>query len=79
MSWLDSLAHAFLGSPEDFQERSTEFPSMDEQIAAIRRTQALDRPWRPAAVNEALGVPSILSAVSLISGVAGSLSLEGYN
>jgi HK97 family phage portal protein len=77
MTLLQSIARAFLGSPEDFQERS-EFPGMEEQIDAIRRTQAAERPWRPAAVNEALGVPSILSAVSLISGVAGSLSMEGF-
>jgi HK97 family phage portal protein len=77
MAFLETLARAFLGNPEDFQERS-EFPGMEEQIAAIRRTQALAPPWRPTAVNEALGVPSILSAVSLISGVAGSLSMEGF-
>jgi HK97 family phage portal protein len=77
MAFLETLARAFLGNPEDFQERS-EFPGMDEQIAAIRRTQYAERPWRPAAVSEALGVPSILSAVSLISGVAGSLSMEGF-
>ncbi len=78
MSILSSMARAFLGSPEDFQQRSMEYPPLETQIATLRRTQGQERPWRPAAVNEALGVPSILSAVSLISGVAGSLSMEGF-
>jgi HK97 family phage portal protein len=55
---------------------ASEFPSMDAQIAAIRNSQV--RAWRPASVNEALGVPSILGAVSLIANTMGTFSLEAY-
>jgi len=36
------------------------------------------RPWRPASAREALGVPAIFRAVSLIAGVTGALSLDVY-
>jgi HK97 family phage portal protein len=75
MSWLTDLGRLFV--PEPVQTRS-EFPGFDEQLAAIRNAQAQPRPWRLASVQEALGVPAILSAVSLISGVAGSLSMEAF-
>lgn len=76
MSWLDSLARAFV--PQPMQEREADLTAFADQLAAIRRGQNAARPWRQAGVNEALGVPAILSAVSLISGVAGSLSMEAF-
>lgn len=77
MSWLDTLARAFV--PQPMQEREiSDLSNFEDQLAAIRRGQNQARPWRQASVNEALGVPAILSAVSLISGVAGSLSMEAF-
>ena len=76
---LTTLARLFVPQPEDFQTRSiSDYPAFADQLAAIRSSQAQARPWRPAGVNEALGVPSILSAVSLIAGTVGRLSMEAY-
>lgn len=76
---LTTLARWFVPQPEDYQSRSIDdYTAFADQLAAIRSSQAQARPWRPAGVNEALGVPSILSAVSLIAGTVGRLSLEAY-
>jgi HK97 family phage portal protein len=77
MSMLSTIARAFLGEPLEERQLS-EFPSFDDQLAAIRRQQEKTRPWRVAGVQEALGVPAILSAVSLISNTVGTLSLEAF-
>jgi len=78
-NWLLALAHAFVPQPHDVNARSIEpFASFESQLAAIRRAQENARPWRAASVAEALGVPAILSAVSLISGTVGTLSLEAW-
>gem|GEM_PF-4529509 len=78
MTWLDTAARLLI-PPSLMQEREiSDFPTFEAQLAAIRRSQAQARPWRAASVGEALGVPAILSAVSLISGVAGSLSMEAF-
>jgi HK97 family phage portal protein len=60
---------------EPLQERS-DFPDRDTQIANLRRNPV--RPWHLPDIREALGVPAILGAVSLISNTVGSLSLEGF-
>lgn len=60
------------------QTRQSEFPAFEDQLAAIRRSQNAARPWRSAGIGEALGVPAILGAVSLISNTVGTLALEGY-
>lgn len=76
-NWLTSVARAFV--PQPLEERSIEpFASFEDQLAAIRRAHETARPWRVASVPEALGVPSILSAVSLISNTVGSMSMEAY-
>lgn len=75
---LTTLARWFVPQPEDFQNRSIDFPSFQTQLAAIRTAQAQARPWRQAGVTEALGVPAILAAVSLISNTVGRLSMEAY-
>lgn len=36
------------------------------------------RPWRPASLHEALGVPSIFEAVTLLSNVVGIFTLEAF-
>lgn len=75
MSFLSTVARAFLG---DLQERS-DYPSLNEQLATTLRTrQAAARPWRVSSLDEALGVPAIFRAVSLISSTVGMLSLEAF-
>ena len=79
---LAALARLFVPQPpEDERFRTSsleEFPSMEQQIAAIRHQFATPRPYRAAGISEALGVPAILSAVSLIANTIGTLSLEAY-
>jgi HK97 family phage portal protein len=56
------------------RELSTPF---EEQIASRVSRRAVD-PFFVPSVKQALGVPSILSAVSLIAGTVGSLVMEAY-
>ncbi len=51
-----------------------DFPSFDEQLAVIMREQTT--PWRPASITEALGVPAIFGAVTLISKTIGSMAMR---
>lgn len=50
---------------------------IEVQVARATR-QAAARPWRVASAREAMGVPAIWSAVTLISNIIGSFSLQGY-
>lgn len=62
-----------------FQTRSLEsfeFTPLGEQVASFRGKR--HQPWRPASIRDALGVPAIQRAVSLISNTAGSLSVEAH-
>jgi len=52
-------------------------PTMDQQLAALRVYQSAARPWRLPSISEALGVPAIQRAVTLISNTTGSLSIQG--
>jgi HK97 family phage portal protein len=72
MSFLDPIRD-FLGI------RSIDFdlPPLEDQLAAIRQ-QSNFRPWRAASIREALGVPAIYRAVSLIANTTGALTLEAY-
>jgi phage portal protein BeeE len=72
MSFLDPIRD-FLGI------RSIDFdlPPLEDQLAAIR-SQSNFRPWRAASIREALGVPAIYRAVSLIANTTGALTLEAY-
>lgn len=75
---FSQLARLLLPPPEDFQQRSLELTaSFDDQINWATR-QLGQRPWRSASVNEALGVPAIWGAVTLIADTVGSLSLEAF-
>lgn len=76
---LGRLGHLFLDGigPVEMQTRS-EFPGMDEQMALARRQYAAARPWRVASTLEALGVPGIFRAVTLISNTASMLALEAF-
>ena len=48
----------------------------ETQLAAIQNSRTT--PWRSPSLKEALGVPAILGAISLIADTVGSLSLEAY-
>lgn len=58
----------------DTQSRS-DYPSWEQQVAAFHR---LPQPWAPASVDEALSVPAIFRAVTLISNTVGMLNLETF-
>lgn len=63
------------------QERSSPFvelPTLEQQMARIMRVQSAARPWRHASLSEALGVPSIQRAVTLIVNSTGSLPVEAF-
>jgi hypothetical protein len=66
LSFLDPVRE-FLGI------RSIDFdlPPLEDQLASIR-SQSNFRPWRAASIREALGVPAIYRAVSLISNTTGA-------
>ncbi len=49
-----------------------DFPDMDQQIKNVLA------PWRNASVQEALGVPAIFRAVTLIATTTGQLALEAW-
>ena len=56
---------------------SSEYPSLDEQMAAIHSRRGLDT-WRTASVDEALGSPAIFGGVALITNTIATLSMEAY-
>ena len=80
MSFLDSLAHLFLDGvgPIDVEARASQYPDMDAQVKALWRRHTLSQTYRKPGVDEALGVPAIFGAVTLISNTVGTLSLEGF-
>jgi HK97 family phage portal protein len=81
MSWLNDLGRLLLDGvgPIDVQTRAaTDSEAMNLQLAALRRRYETARPWRVASEDEALGVPPIFGAVSLIANTVGSLSLEAF-
>jgi HK97 family phage portal protein len=80
MSFLSTLGGLFLDGigPVDVQARHgiDEFPSFEEQMAVIQNRGRYT--YRTATVDEALGVPAIFSAVTLIAGTMGTLTMDGY-
>jgi HK97 family phage portal protein len=77
LSWLDTVASWIVPDPGPTRLRVSEFPSFDEQLAVIQR-RAASKAWRAPSVGEAMGVPAIFGAVSLIANTVGSLSLEAF-
>lgn len=77
MSFLDAV-RTFLAI-EPMQMRTVdpwvEVPTLEAQLAALR---AQARPWRQPTITEALGVPAIQRAVTLIANTTGSLSIQGW-
>lgn len=54
----------------------TSSPGLSEQLLAVQGLN--NRPWRSPTIREALGVPAIFRAVTLISNTTGSLAVEAY-
>lgn len=52
------------------------YPDLNAQIAAAFGWN--NRPWRSASIQDALGVPAILRAVTMIANITGSLQLDAY-
>ena len=78
LSWLDTLASLVVPDAGPQRLRVSDFPSFDEQLATIQRRHSSPKPWVQPSVNEALGVPAVFGAVSLIAATIGSLSLEAF-
>jgi HK97 family phage portal protein len=80
MSVIDRLANLFIPEPSEFQLQtralaSFEFTPLGEAVKAFRGSHTGSH--RLASIEQALGVPAIQRAVSLISNTTGSLSVEG--
>jgi HK97 family phage portal protein len=76
---MNVLTRAWDWLTEPLQTRALESFSvtLPDQIEAWHNRHA-PSPWRPASIREALGVPAILRAVSLISNTTGSLAVRAY-
>lgn len=76
MSWLDTIADLLVPAPvETRSDPWVEVPDLNAQLALLRLAA---RPWRTSSITEALGVPAIFRAVTLISNTVASLSMEAY-
>lgn len=78
MSLLSTLASLVLPPVEPTRLRVGDYPSFDEQLQMIQRRHSSPKPWAQPSISEALGVPAIFGAVSLIANTVGSLSLEAF-
>lgn len=78
---LPTMIRSFFGL-EGLQTRTvmdgTVAPTLDQQLNAIVARHSAARPWRPASIEEALGVPAIFRAVSLIANTTGRLAMETF-
>lgn len=83
MSLYDRVTAAIALAPWDHPMRELTTPGppnlseSEKGLARIERQMKV-RPWRQASVNEALGVPAILQAVTLISNMMGIFTLQAY-
>ena len=75
MNLMDSFRGMVTWWMEPPRELSVDADSAIDILQRIAHTS--DRPWRLPSVNEALGVPAINRAVSLISSTTGMLSVMG--
>lgn len=78
MSLWDRVAQFLALEPLQQRTAFLDAPDMSTQIAAVRRTQQATRPWRLPSIIEALGVPAISRAVTLISNTTGSLAMQAF-
>lgn len=72
-TWWFSMTSGF--DPPDVQARSS---FEDNFIARTFAPSLRSTPWRTASTAEALGVPAIFSAVTLIANSTGSLSMKAF-
>lgn len=78
MRLLDDLAdywRMLRGETVEVEARAGAYPSWEEQVAAFHH---LPQPWAMASPDEALSVPAIFRAVTLIANTVGMLNLETY-
>jgi HK97 family phage portal protein len=76
MSILGDIARLFLSDPLQTRSlESFEFTPLGEEVKRIRGIRS--EPWRLASIKDALGVPAIQRAVSLIANTTGSLTVQG--
>lgn len=54
----------------------TDMPGLTEQLLEVQGLRA--QPWRALSIRQALGIPAVNRAVSLIGGLVGSLVLETF-
>ena len=79
MALWDRITQALALEPWNHPAVQTRSDALQAEIAALRTTrQSAARPWRPASIAEAMGVPGNFGAVTLISNVVGSLAMKGY-
>ncbi|MGE5228142.1 MAG: phage portal protein, partial [Deltaproteobacteria bacterium] len=77
MALLDSLRTLLALQP--WQERSIDtFDTTTPLATQLAALHGQPRPWRLPSITEALGVPAIQRAVTLIANTTGSLALVGY-
>lgn len=72
----DTVFEAFPGDMRTLALGTLQLPDIETQIFAAARGNS-PRPWRVASVREALGVPAIFRAASMIANVTGSLTMRG--
>jgi HK97 family phage portal protein len=76
MGVLTELARLFVPAPLQTRSlESFEFTPLGEEVARVRGLRI--NPWRSASIKQALGVPAIQRAVSLIANTTGSLTVQG--
>lgn len=56
----------------------SEFPSFETQLDTVARRALNSRPWTMPTIREALSVPSVFRAVSLLANTAGSLPIQAF-
>lgn len=83
MGLWDSVTSKMALAPWDHPQKELANPGpppADPVVLAAARLarQATMRPWRAASIREALAVPAILEAVTLISNVLGIFTFEAY-
>ncbi len=77
MALWDKVSQFFALQPWEEPELQTRSNGDDSSIADLMaRFNVRGTVWRPAGVKEALGVPAIYAAVSIISNTVGSLTLR---
>lgn len=80
MSLWDRVTRAMAVEPWDHPPRKElSKPTLEERVTELRLRQGAARPWRPASIREALGIPAIYQAVTLISNLVGTFTLHAYN